>query len=625
MDPGFRRDDSKNRVSQRFRFLLQKAHEYCAYCLHSRSGRANCHQQFTPVSSGLSKVLLYNILEAAMPNAALARRTFLKQSAAYLGLASTASMVSLGAPAIVTAQSMRPNLPYGVQLGDPTLAITGRRGASSMEMPDLEQLARYGGNALQNVEARTMLWARSDKPARMVLEWDTTERFANPRKLIGPYALEDSDFTARIDLAQLPLGQTIFARVAMEDLSSGRARGDWVITQFRTPSFDARRSPRFVWGGDTAGQGNGINVDAGGMRIYEAMRQRDPDFFIHSGDTIYADNPIAAQRTVEDGKVWNNLIAEGVEKVAESLDEFRGRYRYNLRDANVQKFSQQVPQLWQWDDHEVTNNWSDSKDLGADARYTEKRVPLLIARGTRAFLEYAPLRPHSADENERVYRKLNYGPLLDVFMVDMRSYRGPNTSNDQVTESAETAFLGNAQIEWLVRNLNASRATWKVIAANMPLGLIVGDGKDAAGRDRFEAVANTSGPARGRELEIARLLTAIKRERVRNVVWVTADVHYCAAHYYDPSKAQYQDFEPFWEFVAGPLNAGSFGPGVLDNTFGPQLVFQKAPPAQNLSPLAGFQFFGEMQVDPRTRQLNVALREISGAAVFERTLDPLRG
>jgi alkaline phosphatase D len=52
------------------------------------------------------------------------------------------------------------------------------------------------------------------------------------------------------------------------------------------------------------------------------------------------------------------------------------------------------------------------------------------------------------------------------------------------------------------------------------------------------------------------------------VVWITADVHYCAAHYYDRAKAQFTDFDPFWEFVTGPLNAGGFGPGVLDNTSG---------------------------------------------------------
>jgi alkaline phosphatase D len=552
-----------------------------------------------------------------------ARRTFIRQSASFLGLA----VVGTGAPAIVAAQSTRPTLPYGLQLGDTTLALTGRRGFGNLELPDLDDLTRDSarGGDLHGLEARSMIWARSDKPARMVLEWDTTDRFANPRRITGPYALEDTDFTARVDLTQLPLNQTIFTRVAMEDLGSGRTRSDWLTAQFRTPTLDARRGPKFAWGGDTAGQNYGINPDFGGMRIYEVMRARDPDFFIHNGDTIYADGPMTAERAVEGGKIWKNVIAEGVEKVAESLDEFRGRYRYNLRDPNIQKFSLQVPQLWQWDDHEVTNNWSESKDLSADARYVEKRVPLLIGRATQAFLDYAPLRPNGADESERIYRKLSYGPLLDVFMIDMRSYRGPNSTNDQATESAETAFLGNAQVDWLIRNLNTSRATWKVISADMPLGLVVGDGKDASGRDRFENSANGDGPARGRELEIARLLTAIKRERIKNVVWITADVHYCAAHYYDPAKAQYSDFNPFWEFVAGPLNAGSFGPNTLDNTFGPQVVFQKAPPAANTSPLAGFQFFGEMRVEPRTRNLQVALIDLNGATLFERTLEPQRG
>ena len=548
-----------------------------------------------------------------------ARRLFLQQSASYLGVAAAAS---LGAPALVAAQSARPMMPYGLQLGDTTIAPAGRRSFDRHDDMDYEDASRWGG---RNLQARSIVWARSDKPARMVLEWDTSDRFANPRRISGPYALETTDFTARVDLTELPLGQQIFTRVAMEDLSTGRARGEWLTAQFRTPSLDARRGPRFVWGGDTAGQNFGINSDFGGMRIYEQMRLRDPDFFVHCGDTIYADGPMTPTVNVEGGQVWKNLIAEGVQKVAETQDEYRGRYRYNLRDANIRKFSLQVPQLWQWDDHEVTNNWSDSKDLSLDARYTEKSVPLLTARATKAFLEYAPLRPNTADESERVYRKLSYGPLLEVFMIDMRSYRGPNTTNDQPTESPETAFLGTAQIDWLVQNLKASRSTWKVISADMPLGLVIGDGKNASGQNRFEGSSNTNGAARGRELEIARLLTAIKRERIRNVVWITADVHYCAAHYYDPLKAQYSDFNPFWEFVAGPLNAGSFGPNVLDNTFGPQLVFQKAPPAANTSPLSGFQFFGEMRIDPHGRELNVAFIDINGTTVFSRSIEPQRG
>jgi alkaline phosphatase D len=358
------------------------------------------------------------------------------------------------------------------------------------------------------------------------------------------------------------------------------------------------------------------------------MRQRNPLFFIHSGDTIYADGPIASSAVAENGLVWTNIVTPEVAKVAETLNEFRGRYRYNLLDENVRRFNAEVPQIWQWDDHEVTNNWSGSKNLSGDARYTEKNVPLLIARGTRAFLEYAPMRPFTVRESQRVYRRYSYGPLLDLFVIDMRSYRGPNTNNLQTMPNEETVFLGREQLDWLKAGLENSRAIWKVVAADMPLGLNVGDGTLPNGQARWEAVANGEpGGPKGRELEIAELLRHIKRQRVPNVVWLTADVHYCAAHFYAPEKAAFRDFDGFWEFVAGPLNAGTFGPGTLDGTFGPQAVFVKAPPPgqANLSPYAGLQFFGEVNIDSRSEEMTVDLRDINGASVFSRTLQPRRG
>ena len=157
----------------------------------------------------------------------------------------------------------------------------------------------------------------------------------------------------------------------------------------------------------------------------------------------------------------------------------------------------------------------------------------------------------------------------------------------------------------------------------MPLGLNVGDGTTPSGQPRWEAVANGEpGAAKGRELEFAELLSYLKRRRVRNVVWLTADVHYCAAHYYDPARAAFQDFDGFWEFVSGPLNAGSFGPNTLDGTFGPQVVFFKAPPPGlvNLSPYSGLQFFGEVNIDAQNANMTVDLRKIDGVSVFSRTL-----
>ena len=89
----------------------------------------------------------------------------------------------------------------------------------------------------------------------------------------------------------------------------------------------------------------------------------------------------------------------------------------------------------------------------------------------------------------------------------------------------------------------------------MPIGLVVRDGEDCSRRRQRRQRRPL-----GRELEIAELLRFIRDRRIRNVVWITGDVHYCAAHHYDPSRAQFTDFHPFWEFVAGPLHAGTFGP-----------------------------------------------------------------
>jgi alkaline phosphatase D len=457
-----------------------------------------------------------------------------------------------------------------------------------------------------------------------VVEWDTSARFGNARRVVGPHALETTDFTARIDLTDLPRDRDIFVRASFQGLTQERAVSEPLFGRFRSAPRQ-RRGVRFVWGGDTAGQGFGINPDFGGMRIYETMRARRPDFFIHSGDNIYADGPIPAEKVVEEGKVWRNLVTPEKSKVAETLDEFRGAYRYNLMDENLRRFNAEVPQLWQWDDHEVSNNWSAAKDLSGNAAYTEKNIFLLAARGTRAFQEYAPLRHHDESESERVYRHVPYGCQLDVYLLDMRSYRGPNTTNRQPTQSGDTDFLGADQLAWLKRELLSSRATWKVIAADMPIGLLVGDGKDAAGQDLWEAVANgDDGVALGRELEIADLLRFIKQHNIRNVVWLTADVHYCAAHHYQPSRAKFTDFAPFWEFVAGPLNAGAFGPNALDATFGPEVVFQKAPPAAGYSPLSGYQFFGQVDIDEHSAAMQVSLVDLAGNTVFAHTLEPQR-
>ncbi|GAA6179769.1 alkaline phosphatase [Shimia sp. NS0008-38b] len=513
-----------------------------------------------------------------MPLIRPSRRAVLASGAAFLAM-----------PAISRASS-RPVFTHGVQSGD--------------------------------VDATSgMIWTRTDRPARVSMEVATTESFTDARVLSNMDAIPTSDMAIKRLVSGLPSDQDIFYRFTAADLSDVNAVSEPLIGHFRTAPT-ARRDVRFAWSGDTAGQGWGIDDD--GMMTYSTMAKHEPDFFLHSGDTIYADGPMEDEKEQPDGTMWKNTtLIDSKRKVAETLQEYRDQWKYNMMDRHVQAMNAAVPTFMQWDDHEVVNNWSDSKDLMGDDRYTVKSVHLLQARATQAFHEMTPLR-RSAEEPARVYRKISYGPMLDVFFIDLRSYRGPNNAEMTETLTDDQRVFGAEQIAWLKEELTKSKATWKVIASDQPIGLIVWDNfRDQAGS---EGIADgTNGPAKGREVELADLLRFIKNAGIDNTVWFTADVHYTAAHYYNPNEAQFSDFTPFWEFVSGPLHAGTFGPNAMDNTFGPEVKFVKAPPEgqSNLPPSMGLQFFGLVDIDGATQQMTVRLMDRADTELYSVTLDPV--
>ncbi|GKQ41750.1 alkaline phosphatase [Streptomyces sp. A012304] len=511
------------------------------------------------------------------------RRSVLRGSLAASAALTLPAAVG-AAPAL--ALSGRPRADWGVQTGD----VTAHSG---------------------------LVWVRSDRPARMIVETSATESFRGARRWHGPLLGPGTDFTGTTRLHGLPSGEQIHYRVLLADPQDPRRTGEPVTGTFRTASAERGDGVRFVWSGDLAGQGWGINPELGGYRIYRAMAALDPDFFLCSGDNIYADGPLTGSVALPDGRTWRNVTTEEKAKVAETLAEFRGNFRYNLLDDNLRAFNAQVPSIVQWDDHEVTNNWFPG-EIFADSRYTEKNIDVLAARARQAFSEYFPIstlrRPGG-----RVYRVQHHGPLLDVFVLDMRTYRNANSPDDQTTDPQ--GILGREQLEWLKRELARSRAVWKVIASDMPLGLVVPDGTD--GRPNFEAVAQGDpGAPLGRELQIAELLRFVKHRRITGTVWVTADVHHTSAQHYDPSRAAFKDFAPFWEFVSGPLNAGAFPANALDATFGPDRVFVKAPSTANVSPADGYQFFGEVDIDGDSGELTVRLREQDGTVLFTKVLQP---
>ncbi len=521
------------------------------------------------------------------------RRALAVLASAGLGVGGLRGVFAQGmAPAVITRDGVRPTLPCGVMTGDVT-------------------------------DRRAMLWSRADRPARMMVELATTGSMRNPLRIAGPAARAGSDCTARIDLTELAPGQTYSYRVRFQDLADPKVVSEPVVGRFRTP-HDRPQDLVFAFSGDEAGQGWGIDEARGGYRVYESMRRFEPDFFIHSGDQIYADVPIEPEVELDDGTIWKNIVTPAKSKVAETLADFRGNFAYNFLDANKRRFCSEVPMLVQWDDHEVRNNWYPGQAVD-DERYRERDLSLLSTRANRAMFEYNAMRYDESDPS-RVYRAFRMGPLLDVFMLDERSYRGANSTNRQSARGHDADFLGPTQLTWLKRSLLASRATWKLIASDMTLSIVVSETARGDPKPHYEAWANgDDGPPSGRELELADLFRFIKHQRIRNVVWVSADVHYASATEYRPERAAFTDFDPFWEFVGGPLQAGTFGPGRIDGTFGPDVKFVGIPPGmkQNRPPSEGLQFFGIGRIDARTRAMTVSLHRGDGDAIFTVELPPV--
>lgn len=452
----------------------------------------------------------------------------------------------------------------------------------------------HGVQAGDVSDGTATIWARCNEPARMIVEVAAGTRASY--EVAGPVVGPATDFTGSITVDRLFVGRPIEYRVRFER-EAARGRSNAVTGVLQTPRPDR---VRFVWTGDTCGQGYGRNPDWGGLRGYAALRAAAPDFFLHSGDLFYADNPILAEQTTADGRVWRNVTNERVARVAQELDDFRARLAYNLEDEHVRALAAEVPIIAQWDDHETHNNWWPGQRL-ADERYTrEPDASKLAALAMRAVREWVPIRGPS------IHRVIHYGPLLDVIVVDLRSWRTPNDAN----VGDRGAVFGAPQAAWLVEQLARSTARWKVVACDQPIGLVIGDGP---GDRVHEGTANGApGAPSGRERELARVLAGIAKAGVQNVVWLTADVHYAAHHAFDPARAAIPDFLPFHEFVAGPIHAGTFGPNALDPTFGPELKFQwaPAPGTGNLAPWDGLQSFGV--VDVTAEALRVALVGIDG-------------
>ena len=115
-----------------------------------------------------------------------------------------------------------------------------------------------------------------------------------------------------------------------------------------------------------------------------------PDFLIHCGDSIYADCIVPETQRLPNGEIWRNVVTEEKSKVATTLSDYRGNYKYNLLDANVLAFNAEVPIFAQWDNHEVMDIWWPEETFNRPDYNVNSALLLMSGVLTDQFAQPAP-------------------------------------------------------------------------------------------------------------------------------------------------------------------------------------------------------------------------------------------
>jgi alkaline phosphatase D len=255
-----------------------------------------------------------------------------------------------------------------------------------------------------------IIWLRADPGSEVVLHYSNDRKFIRFSSA-GPFRVDkEADHTVKIELQKLDPGTTYFYYAAV----AGKKPG-YLASFLTAPASSDAAKVSFCFSGDT-------RESYQPFTIMNAVRAQRPDFFLHLGDTIYADFGGQARR----------------------LSEFWAKYRANRNDPATQFCFFETSTYVVWDDHEVINNFFAGNPL----------API----GRKAFFDYWPIRRHP-DDADRIYRSFRWGRAMELFLLDTRQYRDPGTGT----------MLGKAQKHWLLERLAASSALFKFVATSVPM------------------------------------------------------------------------------------------------------------------------------------------------------------
>ncbi|MSQ47557.1 MAG: hypothetical protein EXR78_04075 [Deltaproteobacteria bacterium] len=410
------------------------------------------------------------------------------------------------------------------------------------------------------------IWARTGGAPAFTVEYATDPSFATGQETQTAAVSATTDFAGTVTLPALQPATRYYYRVRAQSSELREATSGTFVT---APLPAQRQDVTFLWGGDLGGQGFCRQPD---YAIFAPMKAVNADFFIFGGDTIYADSRCPSPPNTP-----------GADFVASTQEQFWAKHRYQREDRFLKDLLATTSLYPIWDDHEVKNDFSGP---------SEPLTPI----GLHAFFDYFPLR-RVPEEPHRLYRSFRWGTRVELFLLDTRQYRSPNGQQDGPGKT----MLGPAQLRWFLDGLISSPATWKIVVSGVPLSAHAG--RILTGHDGWGG----GSIADGFTTELRTIISTLQEKRMRNVVWLSTDIHVARFFSYDPNNDGNPDFH---EFISGPLSAITGNLDSLDHSFHPTILYEEN----------GFFNFGVVKVNGRNGALTAEIRDQEGKVHHTLTL-----
>lgn len=327
----------------------------------------------------------------------------------------------------------------------------------------------------------------------------------------------DTDHTVKIDVDGLAPATTYHYRFTAAGESSETA------TTRTAPAADA----------DVARLRFGVvscsNWESGYFSAYRHLADRpDLDAIIHLGDYIYE-----YETGGFEGKFGVVRVHDPVHEIV-TLSDYRIRHGQYKSDPDLQAAHRGVPWICTWDDHESAN---DSYDTGAENHQpaTEGDWATRKANSVRAYYEWMPVRAAGTANNRHLYRRLRFGTLMELSMLDLRTYRSKQVlpfQGEQV-DSPDRTITGADQMAWLTSGITSSPTRWRIVGNPVMITpTLIPPLEPEAARGVTEllglpaaGVSYNADPWDGYTADRRRLLDAIREAGVDNTVFITGDIH----------------------------------------------------------------------------------------------------